>query len=528
VARLGRYLLERQLGEGGTSRAFLARKDGDPTPVVLKILLERLESQELPIRRFRREAHVASLLSHPNIARITDAGIEDGLFVVAMEYVPGRNLEEISARLAKNGQRLPPDVAIAVVRDLLRALEHAHAARGPEGEPLGLVHRDISPRNIVVAFSGRVKLIDFGLAHGDVDDLKTAPGVLVGTLRYMSPEQARGGEIDPTSDLYSTGVVLHELLSGRPLIDPKGARETLFEVVGAPAPPLSSFRLGFPPALDAVLERALEKDKALRFQTAGEFTRALLEAAGPLGRASEADVSAFLHAHFSEDEERGSELDEEALATDVVMKTRTAALDLANTQVPATVLIDRTARKRSRGRDPVRFIALGLGAVALALGCVALWLVDAGESIQPTAEVVRATPGVRQPELVPVAPVAPAASASPEIPKERRPAHEPRTAPRKVERVEPPPAPIVPSASPAPADPLAEPARLVRELRSEWSDEVLDRVVGLLQRRAKDAPAGVASKVGLELEAIGRIERHDKQLELLDRVVAELRAASKR
>ncbi|MCK6552642.1 serine/threonine protein kinase, partial [Myxococcota bacterium] len=247
--RLGRYTLLAPLGEGGMARVFLAQRDGATDVCVLKRLHVALEGHPIALKRFQREAHIASLLHHPAIARVVDAGLERGSFHLALEYVAGETLEAVASRAIARWGAVPLALTLAVASAVLDALAYAHTLT-EEGRPLRIVHRDLSPRNVMLTYDGDVKVIDFGIARGDVDELKTEPGVLMGTPYYMSPEQAMTAPVDHRSDLYTIAAVLFELLTGRRLVTASGRAQVLLAVATEPAPPPSSLTTRAPKRLD--------------------------------------------------------------------------------------------------------------------------------------------------------------------------------------------------------------------------------------------------------------------------------------
>ncbi|MFO0729120.1 MAG: protein kinase [Myxococcota bacterium] len=346
VRRIGRYTILEDLAKGGMAQVFVAQKDGTPEICVLKQLLGELENHATAGKRFYREAHVASYLNHPNIARTIDAGFEDETFCIAMEFICGRDVESMMHLLMRQGRMLPYEVSIAVTLGVLEGLSYAHDAKDPEGMRLDLVHRDLSPRNIMLSFDGEVKIIDFGLARGKVDDFKTAPGMILGTLRYVSPEQAVADPIDRRSDLYSVSVVLYEMLTGRPLVSDGKPLEVLTEVVNHVPTALSLMNPHLPVELDAVLAKGLEKAPGDRWQSAAAFRDALREAAGPLAYAPEESLGQFVRSLFPKDQarsqrltqlgrarfeamERGGSEDELASLTRAVMPSELSAPDEA-------------------------------------------------------------------------------------------------------------------------------------------------------------------------------------------------------
>jgi eukaryotic-like serine/threonine-protein kinase len=200
----GRYRLERPLGHGGMASVFLARDTELDRAVALKLLAENLGGDESVRRRFVREARLAARLSHPNVVSVFDAGEDDGRPYIVMEYVDGENLAEL---LARRG-RVPPDEARGLALQAAQGLAHAHAA--------GLVHRDVKPQNLILGGDGTLKIADFGIARAAETTALTQAGTVLGTAAYLSPEQALGEEVTPATDVYSLGVVLYELLTGRP------------------------------------------------------------------------------------------------------------------------------------------------------------------------------------------------------------------------------------------------------------------------------------------------------------------------
>jgi len=308
LRRLGRYAILEDLAKGGMAQVFIAQKDNAPEICVLKQLLGELETHATAGKRFYREAHVASYLTHRRIARTIDAGFEDGTFCIAMEFIAGRDVESMMHLLMRQGRMLPYELSLSVAIGVLEGLEYAHDALDPDGAPLDIVHRDLSPRNVMLSFDGEVKVIDFGLARGKVDDFKTAPGMILGTLRYVSPEQAVADPIDRRSDLYSITVVLYEMLTGRPLVRDGKALDVLTDVVQRVPESLSVRNPHLPVALDPVIAKALHKRPEDRYQTAKELRLAIEEAAGDLARIPRAAVGEFVTGLFPKEKEKAHEL----------------------------------------------------------------------------------------------------------------------------------------------------------------------------------------------------------------------------
>src|SRR5438445_40249 len=226
--------------------------------VAIKILNERHANDDQFIERFRREAKNAAALNHPNIVSIYDRGEAEHTYYIAMEYLDGRTLKE----LVVGRGPAPVNVAIEYARQILSALRFAHRH--------GIVHRDIKPHNVLVDREGRVKVTDFGIARAGTSQM-TEAGSIVGTAQYLSPEQARGTEVDQRSDLYSLGVVLYELLTGQTPFDGDTPVEIAMKHLSATPRPPSQIRRDVPRELDMVVIRALAKDPATRYQSADEM-----------------------------------------------------------------------------------------------------------------------------------------------------------------------------------------------------------------------------------------------------------------
>ena len=279
----GRYRLERKLGSGGMADVWLAEDQELGRKVAIKMLHERYANDTQFVERFRREATHAAGLSHPNVVSIFDRGETDGSYYIVMEYVEGRTLKEL---LVTRGP-CPVPVAISYVRQVLAALRYAHRN--------GIVHRDIKPHNVLVDHEGRVKVADFGIARAGSSQM-TEAGSIIGTAQYLSPEQARGAPVDESSDLYSTGIVLYELLTGDLPFNGETpveiAMKHLSQVPSAP----SSIRSEIPRDLDLVVLRALAKEPAERYRSAKEMDRDL-ELVGrgePVGTETEAAATMVL------------------------------------------------------------------------------------------------------------------------------------------------------------------------------------------------------------------------------------------
>jgi len=291
----GPYIVYERLGVGGMATVHRAKKRGIAgfeRGVALKRMLPHLAEDAEFINSFVREAKLASLLVHPNIAQIYDFGRVGAIYYIAMEHVDGFDVRKMLRYSNRHKEPLPLNVVLSVLCELCDALEYAHTFVDEHGQPQGIVHRDVSPSNLIVAQSGHLKVIDFGIAKANVRQLHTESGRVKGKLGYMSPEAVTGRAFLPVSDVFSAGVVAHELLTAHPLFSAKTDYDTLIRIHEAEIPPPSRRNPGVPAALDEVVLAALSRDAERRLQSAGAFREALEYVAEQAGiRFSARDVA---------------------------------------------------------------------------------------------------------------------------------------------------------------------------------------------------------------------------------------------
>ncbi len=274
----GNYEILSVLGKGGMAEVYRARVLSGPREgwtVALKRLLPALTRDPASIELFAREADLSKKLDHPNIVKVLDAGVHDGIYFIVMELVDGRDLGQILRRCKQRGIPLPVDFAVYLGKVLLEALSYAHHATGPEGEPLGIVHCDVSPSNLFISRVGEIKLGDFGVARVRVGGtLQGGSDEVLGKPYYLSPESLRG-DIGPVADLWAATVVLYELLTlERPFTG--STPEEVFGLIRAGRyRPLRSLRPEIPEALEGVISRAFAARPEERFPSADEFAHAL-------------------------------------------------------------------------------------------------------------------------------------------------------------------------------------------------------------------------------------------------------------
>ena len=277
IRALGRYEVLGRLAVGGTAEILLARDQEDPSrEVVLKRLLPSLLSDAELVQMFLDEARIGMRLSHPNICAFYDVGQVQDQHVIAMEYVRGVTLEQLIRRAHVDGG-LPPAVAVWIIAHVAGALHYVHRARDERGRSLGIVHRDVSPKNVMVSFAGDVKLVDFGLARSRLNTAITAPGMAKGKFSYMAPEQYQGLPFDARADVFALGVCLYELLTAQRLYRFDSPLDAMNAVVHGPVPSIRRRDPGHSESLDDLLRVALAKTPAERYDSAGDF-QAVLEA----------------------------------------------------------------------------------------------------------------------------------------------------------------------------------------------------------------------------------------------------------
>lgn len=295
VTPFGQYQLLDRLAVGGMAELFLAVRVGEAgfqkACVVKRVLPYLAESPEF-VQMFLDEARIAARLDHPGVVQVFELGKHEAAYFIAMEYLAGSDLVGLVRRAQEQGVQLPAAVVAKVIAQAAEALHYAHQLKDEKGQPLGIVHRDVSPSNLFVTCQGAVKVLDFGVAFAREREQRTETGHVKGKAGYMSPEQCLGHVVDARTDVWALGVVAYELLSGERLFDGKTTAQSALAVCQKAIVPLQTLRPELPAALCAVVMRALERDVDKRWPSAQALQQALGEVT--------ADLSGFLRGLFGE------------------------------------------------------------------------------------------------------------------------------------------------------------------------------------------------------------------------------------
>ncbi len=339
-----KYEVLRPLATGGMAEIFLARTRDTQRLLVLKKLHPRLAIEREYVQMFHDEAVIASKLQHPNLVEVYELGLDGDEHYIAMEFLYGRDLSRLLRKMRHQRIPLLLQQAITIVRDVAAGLHHAHERVDDDGNFLNIIHRDVSPHNVILTYAGEVKVVDFGIAKANSQVARTRTGVLKGKAAYMSPEQAMGDPVDRRTDVFSMGIMLWELTTGRWLYRRKSELETLKAVVETDAPRPSSLQADFPKDLEKIVMKALARSPEKRWATAGELRGALEELAQRWRfRPSAAMISKLMATAFSE----------EVAAWDTA---KTAGVSLADHLVSARA--DAVLWEDTIGTDPEEGVAI--------------------------------------------------------------------------------------------------------------------------------------------------------------------------
>jgi serine/threonine protein kinase len=374
--RVGPYELVRPIGTGGMGQVFLARHvgpEGFEKLIVLKTLRPDHSVDSRFVAMFLDEARLAARLIHPHVVHIFDFGEAGGTYYLAMEYIPGVDVASLCGELRNLSRPLPLALACRIVIDTASGLHYAHDVRGSDGQPLGLVHRDVSPQNILVGYEGAVKVIDFGIAKAAGRLTQTRTGALKGKFAYMSPEQAAGKPIDRRSDIFALGVVFHELVTGKRLFERESETEVLRAVQDCAVGPPSKMSPEVPAAIDEVVMKALSKNRDARYATAHEMLTAV-EAFVVENRlpASPAQLATFLRDIYPENVVR------EATPSSVPDTVASGRRDPPGASLAPTT-VSGARRRRTAG------MAIGMGLAVVVIGGIATLALRKPQATDPAS-----------------------------------------------------------------------------------------------------------------------------------------------
>ena len=404
----GKYELVSRLAAGGMAEIFLARTKSiqgfEKYLVIKRILGHRTQDPEF-VRMFLDEARVAATLDHPNIVQIYDVGHVDNEYFIAMEYLRGHNLIEIVRAGAKLGYAKPPlEHVVSTLTQVCAGLHYAHEKRDFEGRSLEIVHRDVTPQNVVVSFDGSVKVVDFGIAKAATREVETLAGTLKGKIGYMSPEQCRGANVDRRSDIFAVGIILFELTTGKRLYHERSDFDTLKKIIEGPVPSPRDLLPFYPAFLNAIVVRCLQKNPDDRYQTARDL-HADLDAFGRDNQLVTGTVplSQYMERIYADELATHKSADAAAMATSaqVTMSGGSSASYLGESSRRSSSP-QATPLAEARRQHVMRMVLqAGIAVLLVLLGGGVVWWKTRGASPQPG---VQTTGGAIMPAAQPVAP----------------------------------------------------------------------------------------------------------------------------
>ena len=340
MARGTRYHVVSKIARGGMAEIFLALQQGEQgfqKPVVLKRILPALAADPKFVRMFVDEAHIASTLNHSNLVQVLDLGKSGGQYFLVLEFVDGWSLEQVRRRAREAKLKLSLPLALYVVGALCRGLAYVHT-RERQGKPLGIIHRDVTPQNVLISQHGEVKLADFGIAKAVDKSEKSATGIIKGKFAYMSPEQSRARPLDARSDLFSVGTVLYLLTTGRKPFDGPTDADVMMQVRRARPEKPSTLVKDLNPDVERLINRALRADPAKRWQSAEQMADRIDAILLKLGQPSgPAPLKRWLETLSARDGAKPPVADA-AIATDPSIAVDLGSLDLELEEVAATIV----------------------------------------------------------------------------------------------------------------------------------------------------------------------------------------------
>jgi eukaryotic-like serine/threonine-protein kinase len=333
--RFGRYLLVDRLSSGGMAEIFVAKSmgvSGFQKIVAIKRIHPWAGEDSDFTTMFIDEAKISARLSHVNIGQVFEFGQVDGQYFLALEYIPGKDVRALQAHLGESGRFLPVNLVLHIGTRLCQALDYAHRQKNADGSSMGIIHRDISPPNVLISYEGAVKLIDFGIAKAAARSTRTRAGRLKGKIAYMAPEQVAGAPVDHRCDIFSLGILLHEILAGRPLFQAENQIATMNLVRRAEVPPPSTVNPEVPLEVDRIILRALARDPEERYAWASEMRADIEQFMGRAGMICEPHhLADWMRAEFAQDIEIEARLRQKVHGqkSDVILAEKSAEVVFA-------------------------------------------------------------------------------------------------------------------------------------------------------------------------------------------------------
>jgi len=351
VEAFGPYLVYEQIGLGGMASVHRAESQGIAgfsRAVALKRMLPHVAANEDLVRSFVREARLASHLRHANVAQTLDLGKVGDTYFIAMELVPGKNLREVLSQCLRVCGAMPIPIAINIIGQIADALDYAHNLCDETGTPLGIIHRDVSPANVIISEGGVAKLIDFGIAKASAQSMQTMSRTIKGKFSYMAPEYLEG-RIDPRADLFALGVIAHELLANKPLFQGTDEMDTLHRIRNLHVEPPSYWSKNVPPEIDSIVMTALARDPDVRWQGAHALRAALTTEAQQLGLVAHgAQVDEWMTWAF---QQKGSEFRVDTMPEISISNSEPTGEQTREAAVPITVHARPSAHPRTVPRQ---------------------------------------------------------------------------------------------------------------------------------------------------------------------------------
>ncbi len=442
--RFGKYRSLGRIGHGGMADVFLAVGRGPAgfnKLVVLKRLHDAAASDEMYREMFLDEARLAARLNHPNVVQTYEVFEHEGAYFITMEYLEGQPLSRIARECGRRGIRLRHPIYARIASDVLCGLHYAHDACDYDGTPLQIVHRDVSPQNVFVTYNGQVKVVDFGIAKAERSNTKTQAGIFKGKAAYMAPEQLEGGEIDRRVDIFTTGIVLWELLVGRRLMAAESTAKTLVRLLQEKVPRVAEVVPDVDPRLDRIVARALERDPEARYQTAGQMREALeqylldghhIVRHEEIGRVVDdvfrdvrEELARQIHAQMARSSSfpgiRSGTMPVASLALAVpgLPRSPTSGIPSSPSDDLVSAQLGMTAFSAAEGAGKGAWLRVGLVASVVSISVAVLFSLIARVRMQPTAAPTPAAPPSDTPRPSAIAPAAPGTEewTTPEAPR---------------------------------------------------------------------------------------------------------------